>query len=64
MKGRNRHLLVDTEGVVLTPVFHAADVHDRAGGRLVLARLGERYPRLCHLWDDAGFRGRFVRWVE
>jgi len=64
VKGRKRHLLVDTEGFVLKTVVHAADIQDRDGGRLVLAALGETYPRLAHLWVDAGYRGRFVGWVE
>lgn len=64
MKGRKRHLLVDTEGFVLTVVVHAADVQDRDGGQLVLTGLGDDYPRLAHLWVDAGYRGRFVKWVE
>ena len=64
MKGRKRHLLVDTEGLVLRVVVHAADVQDRDGGRLVLSGLAAVLPRLQHLWVDAGYRGHFVGWVE
>lgn len=64
MKGRKRHLLVDTEGLVLRAVVHAGDVQDRDGGQLVLAAIQTNFPRLCHLWVDIGYRGRFVRWVE
>lgn len=64
MKGRKRHLLVDTEGLVLRVVVHAADIQDRDGGRLVLDALPAQFPRLRHLWVDAGYRGRFVGWVE
>jgi transposase len=63
VKGRKRHLLVDTEGFVLRIVVHAADIQDRDGGQLVLAGLATRFPRLQHIWVDAGYRGRFVEWV-
>ncbi len=25
--------------------------------------MGERFPRLVHLWADAGYQGRFVTWA-
>jgi transposase len=67
VKGRKRHLLVDTEGCVLKVLVHAADVHDRDGGRLLLEAFQPdqtHFPRLAHLWVDAGYRGRFVTWVK
>lgn len=70
MKGRKRHLLVDTQGLVLKAVVHAADLPDRDGGRLLLEALGtpqpigEQFPRLGHLWVDAAYRGGFVDWVR
>jgi transposase len=67
VKGRKRHLLVDTQGLVLAALVHAADVPDRDGGRLLLETvpdLRERFPRLRHLWVDVGYQGRFVTWVK
>lgn len=67
MKGRQRHLLVDTQGFVLKAVVHAADIADRDGGRLLLEAFQPEqahFPRLGHLWVDAGYRGRFVAWVQ
>ena len=67
MKGRKRHLLVDTQGLVLAALVHAADVPDRDGGRLLLEALPdlrERFPRWRHRWVDVGYRGRFVTWVK
>jgi putative transposase len=67
VKGRKRHLLVDTQGLVLAALVHAADVTDRDGGRLLLEAapdLRERFPLLRHLWVDVGYRGRFVAWVK
>ncbi len=63
MSGRKRHLLVDTIGLVLTAHVHPADVADRDGAKQLLAALGTRFPRLAHLWADAGYQGRFVTWV-
>jgi putative transposase len=65
MSGRKRHLLVDTEGLVLNAVVHPADVADRDGARLVLEPgEEEELPRLRHLWADAGYRGTALReWI-
>ena len=49
--------MVDTQGLLLAVAVHPADLQDRDGARLVLARLGDRFPRLQHLWADAGYAG-------
>jgi putative transposase len=64
VKGRKRHLAVDTQGNVLTVVVHAADIQDRDGAVLVLSDLLDRFPRLRHIWADAGYRGKLVTWVQ
>ena len=46
VRGRKRHLLVDTGGLVLHRVVHAAGVQDRAGAKLVLTGVHERFPQL------------------
>jgi putative transposase len=63
--GRKRHLLVDTEGLVLNVRVHSAKVPDEDGIRLLLdpARC-DRLPRLSHLWVDADYQGRGRRWAE
>jgi putative transposase len=64
LKGRKRHLLVDTLGLVLLAVVHPADVTDRDGARLLLTKaLAATFPRLTHLWADAGYRGALVAWL-
>jgi putative transposase len=62
--GRKRHLLVDTEGLVLEVRLHSAKVPDQDGIRLLLDPLRNRFPRLSHLWVDAGYQGRGRRWAE
>jgi hypothetical protein len=37
LKGRKRHLLVDTLGLVMLASVHAADLHDREGGGMLVA---------------------------
>ena len=65
VKGRKRHLVVDTMGLLLAVAVHPADLQDRDGARLVLARLQGRFPRLQHLWADAGYAGpKLGDWVR
>ena len=54
IKGRKRHLLVDTLGLVLAVVVHAANIQDRDGAKLVLARLTRKFSRLRCIWADGG----------
>lgn len=58
VKGRKRHLLVDTQGLVLKAKVHAANVFDRDGIKPLMELVGHRFPRLSHLWLDAGYNGK------
>jgi putative transposase len=62
--GRKRHLLVDTEGLVLQARVHSARVPDEDGIRLLLESARDHLTRLSHLWVDAGYQGRGRRWAE
>jgi len=67
VKGRKRHLLVDTQGLVLEVRVHSARVMDRDGIKLLLdPSLWDRLPRLSHLWLDAGYNGqdKGADWVQ
>jgi putative transposase len=64
VEGRKRHLLVDTEGLVLEVKVHSARVPDEDGIRLLLESAHEHLVRLEHLWVDAGYRGRGRKWAE
>jgi putative transposase len=65
-KGRKRYLLVDTEGFVLKVKLHSAKVMDWDGIKTLLQRADEQFPRLKHLWVDAGYRreDKGKEWVE
>ena len=64
VRGRKRHLLVDTEGSVLKAKVHSAKVPDQDGLRLLLESARNGLSRLKHLWLDAGYEGRGRRWAE
>jgi putative transposase len=56
VKGRKRHLLVDTQGLVLKARIHSAKVQDREGIKTLLEPVQDRLSqRLSHLWMDAGY---------
>src|SRR5215204_220264 len=57
VKGRKPHILVDTEGFVLKAKIHSSKVMDYEGIKSLLRRADTQFPRLCHLWLDAGYRG-------
>src|ERR687892_1423668 len=66
VKGRKRHLLVDTEGFVLKAKVHSAKVLDQEGLTPLLERGEEQFLRLQHLWLDSAYRGKDKGkgWVE
>ena len=64
VRGRKRHLLVDTEGLVLKAKVHSAKVPDQDGLRLLLGSVRGGLSRLSRLWLDAGYEGRGRRWAE
>lgn len=67
VKGRKRHLLVDTEGLVLKATVHPADIMDRDGVKLLLTEsIRAVFPRLRHIWLDAGYngKGKGKDWIE
>ncbi len=54
---------MDTLGLILAVVVHAASIQDRDGAKLVLARLAGGFPRLRLIWADGGYAGKLVGWV-
>jgi putative transposase len=65
VRGRKRHLLVDTEGLVLKAKVHSAKISEQAGLKMLLesARAGV-LSHLKHLWLDAGYEGSGKRWAK
>ena len=57
IKGKKRHILVDTVGLLLHAIVHPANIQDRDGAILVLGTLFGGYPFLKKLFADGGYQG-------
>ena len=57
IKGRKRHILVDTLGLLLRGIVHPAHVQDRDGLAPLLTRLRRRFPFLGLVFADGGYQG-------
>src|SRR5271170_89901 len=58
VKGRKRHILVDTLGLLLNVVVHPADVQDRDGAFHLLWRARRLFPFIERIFADGGYAGR------
>jgi transposase len=63
-KGRKRHLLTDTRGLVLRVQRTAANRPELQGARRLLAPLVGAFPRMKTLVADQGYTGSFGEWVQ
>jgi transposase len=57
IKGKKRHVLVDTLGLLLHALVTSADVQDRDGGLLLLSTLFGQFPFLRKLFADSAYAG-------
>ena len=64
INGRKRHLLVETQGLILRALVHPADLADREGAKLLLAPLRDQLPRVQQLWADSAYAGKCAEWVR
>jgi len=64
VRGRKRHLLVDTEGFPVTVVVTPASVQDPTAAYEVLGDAKERSARLSHVWADARYQGKLIDWAK
>ncbi len=55
---------MDTLGLVLAVVVHAANIQDRDGAKLVLERLKHKFSRLRLIWADGAYAGQLIEWVR
>jgi len=61
IKGRKRHLLTDTIGLLVGATVHPANIQDRDGAPELLASVRDRFPWLRHVFADAGYAGDKLR---
>ena len=62
--GRKRHILVDTLGLLMTVVIHAASISETAGARMVLSELEFQFWRLKLIWLDGGYMDSLFEWIK
>ena len=63
IKGRKRHILVDTMGNLLRVVVHSAGIQDRDGADFVFADIHDDYPVLAKIWADQGYSGELEAYL-
>ena len=61
IKGRKRHILTDTLGLLVGLVVHGADIQDRDGAVEVLNSVRQRDPWLRHVFADGGYGGEKLK---
>ena len=64
ISGRKRHLLVDTEGLVIGVAVHEANIADRDGAKLLVEKVGDQLPRMEKVWADRGYNGKIGAWIK
>ena len=57
IKGRKRHVLTDTNGLLVAAAVHPADIQDRDGAAPLLASIRHAFPWLRHVFADGGYAG-------
>jgi putative transposase len=66
VRGRKRHALVDTLGLLLKVIVTAGNVQDRDGAKRLLEKIAETkgVKRLKLIWADGSYRGELITWIE
>ena len=65
IKGRKRHIVVDTMGYLIVVLVHAANIYDGHAARQVLTALFSIVDSVKKIWADGGYRGaEFIQWVK
>lgn len=62
-KGRKRHILVDSLGLLLLVVVHSAGIQDRDGAKLIFEKAQHWLPRIRLIWADAAYAGKLIEWL-
>src|SRR5918997_271637 len=62
IKGRKRHILVDTLGLLLLVVVMTASVQDASSASHIGPRMHQKFPRLQKILVDGGYKQQFIDW--
>lgn len=57
IKGRKRHILTDTLGLLIGFIVHSAGIQDRDGAPMVMDDVAQTHPTLRHVFADGGYAG-------
>lgn len=57
IRGRKRHILTDTSGLLVAATVHEADIQDRDGAVPLLRSIRSPFPWLRHVFADGGYAG-------
>lgn len=63
IKGRKRHIAVDTLGFLLCVVVHAASISDTRGARTLMLRMHRQFPGLVKIFVDGGYKKGCITWA-
>lgn len=63
-KGRKRHLLTDTQGLLLDVRVHSALVQDRDGAKILLRHAKKTLDSMTKIFADGGYAGKLIMWVQ
>ena len=65
IKGKKRHIVVDTLGLMLIVVIHAANIHDSVGAKEVLQTLKDKFlSGIKKIFADSGYLGDLIDWAK
>jgi transposase len=64
IKGRKRHLLTDTQGLLLGVTVHSDAIQDRDGAKLLLKRSTSVLDSIEKIFADGGYAGKLAVWVK
>jgi putative transposase len=64
IKGRKRHIIVDTLGLLLIVLVHSAGIQDTNGAKQVVQRLQMKHINLKKLFVDGGYKEKFINWAK
>ena len=64
VNGRKRHILVDTNGLLLRVLVHPADITESEGAEWLLGQHHHSFPRLETVRADQGYKGWLLEWAK
>jgi transposase len=62
--GHKRHLLTDTQGLLLEVVVHSAGIQDRDGAKLVFKRTQNKLKSITKVFAAGGYAGKLIAWTQ